>query len=140
MADNHSPEPRRFNMSQIRGTNTNAEIKVRRYLFSQGFRYRKNVKTLPGKPDIVLKKYNSVIFVHGCFWHKHECARFKWPKTNRTYWTNKLQRNVERDKDVNCALTDMGWKVITIWECDLRTKTFHSTMQRVINVLNKAKG
>ena len=86
MADNHTPEVRSYNMSHIRSKDTIPEEKLRKYLFSQGFRYRKNVASLPGKPDIVLSKYRTVIFVHGCFWHMHDCGRFHWPATNQEYW------------------------------------------------------
>ena len=97
MSDVHSPETRSFNMSQIKGKNTKPEELVRRYLFSHGYRYRKNVSTLPGKPDIVLPKYKTCIFVNGCFWHKHEgCKYFVWPKNNAEFWEKKINGNVER--------------------------------------------
>lgn len=103
-----------MNMSRIRSTNSKPEEIVRKYLFSKGFRYRKNVKKLPGCPDIVLSKYKTVIFVNGCFWHKHDCPRFVWPSSNQEYWKPKILRNVERDKN-NCReLSSMGWNVITI--------------------------
>ena len=98
MADNHSPEVRKYNMYRIRSKDTQPEEKVRKYLFSQGFRYRKNVKKLPGCPDIVLAKYKTVIFVQGCFWHMHDCGRFHWPATNSDYWRPKILRNVESDR------------------------------------------
>ena len=85
-------------MAHIRSKNTTPELRARKYLFSHGFRYRKNVNKLPGKPDIVLKKYNTVIFVNGCFWHKHDCPRFVWPSSNQDYWIPKIQGNVERDQ------------------------------------------
>lgn len=97
MADNHSKEVRSKNMSHIRSTNSKPEEIVRKYLFSKGFRYRKNVRTLPGCPDIVLPKYHTVIFVNGCFWHKHDCGRFVRPSSNTEYWIPKINRNVERD-------------------------------------------
>ena len=121
MADNHSKEVRSYNMSRIRSKNTKPEELVRKYLFSKGFRYRKNVRTLPGCPDIVLPKYKTVIYVNGCFWHKHNCPRFVWPSTNREYWEPKILRNVERDNE-NCALLkSQGWNVIIVWECELKT-------------------
>ena len=121
MADNHSKEVRSYNMSRIRSKNTKPEELVRKYLFSKGFRYRKNVRTLPGCPDIVLPKYKTVIYVNGCFWHKHNCPRFVWPATNREYWEPKILRNVERDNE-NCALLkSQGWNVIIVWECELKT-------------------
>ena len=120
MADNHSKEIRSMNMSHIRSTNSKPEEIVRKYLFSQGFRYRKNVKKLPGCPDIVLPKYHTVIFVNGCFWHKHDCPRFVWPSSNLDYWKPKILRNVERDQINTEKLRSLGWRVITIWECELK--------------------
>lgn len=122
MADNHSKDIRSKNMSHIRSKNTKPEELVRKYLFSKGFRYRKNVKQLPGCPDIVLPKYKTVIFVNGCFWHKHDCPRFVWPSSNQEYWTPKILKNVERDKSNAAALNAMGWRVITVWECELSPK------------------
>lgn len=108
MADNHSKEVRSKNMSHIRSTNSKPEEIVRKYLFSKGFRYRKNVLTLPGCPDIVLPKYHTVILVNGCFWPKHDCGRFVWPSSNTEYWIPKINRNVERDKQNHKKLVDMG--------------------------------
>ena len=139
MADNHSKEVRSMNMSRIRSTNSKPEEIVRKYLFSKGFRYRKNVKKLPGCPDIVLPKYKTVIFVNGCFWHKHDCPRFVWPSSNQEYWKPKILRNVERDKN-NCReFSSMGWNVITIWECELKKKVFEGTMERVILQITSGK-
>ena len=139
MADNHSKEVRSMNMSHIRSTNSKPEEIVRKYLFSKGFRYRKNVKKLPGCPDIVLPKYKTVIFVNGCFWHKHDCPRFVWPSSNQEYWKPKILRNVERDKN-NCReLSSKGWNVITIWECELKKKVFEGTMERVILQITSGK-
>lgn len=120
MADNHSKEVRSMNMSHIRSTNSKPEEIVRKYLFSQGFRYRKNVKKLPGCPDIVLPKYRTAIFVNGCFWHKHNCPRFVWPSSNQEYWRPKILRNVERDQRNTEDLKALGWNVITVWECELK--------------------
>lgn len=122
MADNHTKEVRSINMSHIRSTNSKPEEIVRKYLFSKRFRYRKNVRTLPGCPDIVLPKYKIVIFVNGCFWHKHDCPRFVWPASNQEYWRPKILRNAERDKLNSQLLTEMGWKVLTVWECELKKK------------------
>lgn len=139
MADNHSKEVRSMNMSRIRSTNSKPEEIVRKYLFSKGFRYRKNVKKLPGCPDIVLPKYKTVVFVNGCFWHKHDCPRFVWPSSNQEYWKPKILRNVERDKN-NCReLSSKGWNVITIWECELKKKVFEATMERVILQITSGK-
>lgn len=122
MADNHTKEIRSMNMSHIRSTNSKPEEIVRKYLFSKGFRYRKNVKKLPGCPDIVLPKYQTVIFVNGCFWHKHDCPRFVWPSSNQDYWRPKILRNVERDQLRCQKLEALGWKVILVWECELKKK------------------
>lgn len=120
MADNHSQEVRSMNMSHIRSTNSKPEEIVRKYLFAKGLRYRKNVKDLPGKPDIVLPKYKTIVFVNGCFWHHHDCGRFVWPSSNEEYWHKKIDRNVERDAENYEALENMGWRVVVIWECELK--------------------
>lgn len=108
-------------MSKIRGDETQPEIVARKFLFSQGFRFRKNVKTLPGKPDIVLPKYKTVIFIHGCFWHKHKnCKKAQLPETRKEFWEKKINGNVERDKRNIRALRKTGWQVIVLWQCHLR--------------------
>ena len=108
-------------MSRIKGKNTKPEEIVRKYLFSKGFRYRKNDKRLPGTPDIVLPKYKTVIFVNGCFWHGHEgCKYFVWPKDNADFWKMKIESNIMRDIRKNKELVDSGWRVITIWECEIK--------------------
>lgn len=115
MADVHSPETRSYNMSRIRNKNTKPEELVRKYLFFKGFRYRKNDSRLPGKPDIVLPKYKTVIFVNGCFWHGHEgCKYFVWPKNNPEYWKEKIGGNIVRDKKNHRLLEEQGWRVINI--------------------------
>ena len=119
--DNRSRELRSRNMARIPSKNTKPEETVRKYLFRQGFRYRKNVSKLPGKPDIVLSKYKTVVFVNGCFWHAHEgCRWFVPPKSNREFWQKKFSYNVERDKHNYQKLEDLGWSVIIIWECEIR--------------------
>lgn len=137
MADNHSKAIRSKNMSHIRSTSTKPEEDVRHFLYHQGFRYRKNVASLPGKPDVVLSKYKTVIFVNGCFWHMHNCQRFKWPKSNTDYWEPKLVKNSERDKENKKKLLEMGWHVITIWECELTKTRFNETMNRVIDEIRE---
>ncbi len=132
MADNHSKEARSMNMSHIRSTNSKPEEIVRKYLFAEGFRYRKNVKKLPGCPDIVLPKYKTVIFVNGCFWHKHDCPRFVWPSSNQDYWRPKILRNVERDNQSRKELETLGWKVITVWECELKKNVLNETLGKLI--------
>lgn len=129
MADTHSKEVRSRNMSHIRSTNSRPEEIVRKYLFSRGLRYRKNVRSLPGTPDIVLKKYRTVVFVNGCFWHHHDCGRFVWPSTNTEYWRKKIDRNTERDKENYDLLTAQGWQVLIIWECQLKKKVSDKQLQ-----------
>ena len=137
MADNHSKEARSKNMSHIRSKNTKPEELVRKYLFSHGFRYRKNVKELPGCPDIVLSKYKTSIFVNGCFWHKHDCPRFVWPSSNQEYWIPKIERNVARDSQNQEKLKGLGWSVLVVWECQLKTPLFESTMKQLIADITK---
>ena len=132
MADNLTKEVRSMNMSHIRSKNSKPEEIVRKFLFANGFRYRKNVKSLPGCSDIVLPKYHTVIFVNGCFWHKHNCSRFVWPTSNQEYWRQKILHNVERDKRNTDLLQQTGWKVLVVWECELKTKNRSETLQRVI--------
>lgn len=122
MADNKTPAERSENMSRIRSTNTKPEEIVRKYLFSHGFRYRKNDKRYPGKPDIVLPKYRIVIFVNGCFWHMHGCSRSRLPKSNQEYWQPKIERNIARDEANRRLLEADGWKVIVVWECELKKR------------------
>jgi DNA mismatch endonuclease (patch repair protein) len=135
MADNLSPERRSWNMSRIRNKDTKPETAVRQYLFSKGFRFRKNDKRYPGKPDVVLPKYRSVIFVHGCFWHHHEgCKNATTPKSNTEFWLQKFARNQANDKKHEEQLVQQGWNVITLWECELE-KDFEGTMEKVIKNL-----
>ena len=119
-------------MSRIKRKDTSIEVKVRRYLLSKGFRYRKNDKRLPGKPDVVLPKYHTVIFVQGCFWHRHQgCKGATTPKTRTDYWNKKFERNIENDK-VSCrALKAAEWNVITLWEYEIN-KRFDETMDRLV--------
>lgn len=129
---------RRQLMSKIRGTNTSIEILCRKYLFARGFRYRKNVRSLPGTPDIVLRKYKTVIFVNGCFWHHHEgCKKARIPKTHVDFWQNKINRNIENDELHSKQLVELGWNVIIVWECELSKMEFNQTMMRVIDELSK---
>ena len=132
MADVHTPEVRSFNMSRIKGKNTKPEEIVRKYLFSEGFRYRKNVSNLPGKPDIVLSKYKTCIFVNGCFWHGHEgCRYFVWPKSNETFWKDKITKNCERDQSNYTLLEQMGWNVLLVWECQLKKEKRDITLAQL---------
>lgn len=132
MSDNLSKEIRSKNMSHIRSSNSTPEMIVRKYLFSKGFRYRKNVRNLPGCPDIVLPKYHTVIFVNGCFWHKHNCGRFVWPSSNIEYWVPKINRNIERDKENYEKLAALGWNVLIVWECELKLKVRKERLECLI--------
>lgn len=135
--DVHSKETRSFNMSKIKGKNTKPEILVRKYLFSQGLRYRLHSKTLPGKPDIVLPKYHTVIFIHGCFWHGHDkCKYFVVPKTRTDWWLNKINANKENDRKNFELLQEMKWDVITVWECDLKKGKRENTLLKILEFLN----
>ena len=138
MADNHTKEQRSYNMSKIRSTNSAPEEKVRKYLFAKGFRYRNNVKSLPGCPDIVLPKYKTVVFVNGCFWHMHDCPRFVWPSSNKEYWEPKIRRNVERDKINIELLQKEGWRVLIVWECELKKKVIEERLARLCQELQNA--
>ena len=126
-----------MNMSRIRSTNSMPEEIVRKYLFSKGFRYRKNVKKLPGCPDIVFPKYKTVIFVNGCFWHKHDCPRFVWPSSNQDYWIPKIQRNIERDRLNVAELQKKGWHIITVWECELKKKNRELRLERLLSEITR---
>ena len=131
--DVHDQKTRSYNMSRVKGKDTKPEEIVRKYLFSQGFRYRKNDKRLPGKPDIVLPKYKTVIFVTGCFWHKHEgCKYFVWPKSNSEFWKEKIESNIVRDKKQYEELKNAGWHVIIVWECELKKKQRMDTVERLV--------
>ena len=121
MADVHTKKQRSYNMSRIKGKNTKPEMLVRKFLHANGYRYKLHDKKLPGKPDIVLPKYHTVIFVHGCFWHGHaNCKYFVVPKTRTQWWTDKINGNKANDEKAMRALKKDGWKVITVWECDLK--------------------
>ncbi|MBQ9009064.1 MAG: DNA mismatch endonuclease Vsr [Clostridia bacterium] len=138
--DNRTKEARSENMSHIHSKNTKPEEKVCKYLFKKGFRYRKNVSKLPGKPDIVLPKYKSVIFVNGCFWHRHEnCKYASMPKSNVEFWAGKFEYNVMNDKKHREQLERLGWNVIVIWECEVK-KDFEEHMAHVIHMLRSSVG
>lgn len=120
MADVVPPEVRSRMMAGIRGKNTRPELAIRKGLFAKGFRYRLHDSRLPGKPDLVLPRYNAVIFVNGCFWHGHNCLLFKWPTSNSEFWRVKITRNRKNDKKCRREITNLGWRVLTIWECSFR--------------------
>lgn len=130
---------RSFNMSMIKGKDTKPEMLVRRFLFGNGFRYRVNLKGLPGKPDIVLRKYGVVIFINGCFWHGHEnCKYFKIPKTRSDWWQDKIERNIKRDAKVRDELRQIGWRTMVIWECQLKPKDRDNTLKELAYLLDLA--
>ena len=137
MADSITPEHRSWNMSRIKGKDTKIEVMVRKYLFAQGFRFRKNDKRYPGKPDVVLPKYKTVIFVNGCFWHQHKgCKNATVPKTRTDFWLEKLGKNVANDEKHTSELKALGWHVITLWECELEGD-FETRMSVVVNELKE---
>ena len=140
MADVHSKEVRSYNMSKIKGKDTKPEMLVRKFLFANGFRYRLHDKKLPGKPDIVLPKYKTVIFVHGCFWHGHEeCKYYVIPKTRTEWWLNKINHNIENDQKANIILQSENWKVLTIWECDLKNNKRKQTLSELLKTIKDNK-
>ncbi|AYL98051.1 very short patch repair endonuclease [Mucilaginibacter celer] len=121
MADVHSKETRSYNMSRIKGKDTKPELLVRKFLHKNGFRYRLHVKDMPGKPDIVLPKYKTVIFIHGCFWHGHEgCKKAALPATRTEWWKNKINKNMENDANAEAVLMSTNWRVIIIWQCEMK--------------------
>ena len=137
MADVHDTKTRSYNMSRIKGKDTRPEMQVRKFLHAHGYRYRLNVKTLPGKPDIVLPKYHTIIFVHGCFWHGHEnCKYFKIPQTRTQWWTDKININKANDAKAVKALKKDEWKVIEVWECNLKHLKVEKTLQSLLKKLS----
>lgn len=137
MSDIFSKSKRSYIMSHISGKETKPEILVRKFLFAHGFRFRKNVKDLSGKPDIVLPKYQTVIFIHGCFWHGHTCKRGTLPATNVEFWETKIGGNIERDKRDIAELEKQGWKVIVIWQCEIKNAGLQN--ERLIRLLSEIK-
>lgn len=136
MADVFTKKKRSEVMCRIRATNTKPELIVRKFLFSHGFRYRIHQKNLPAKPDIVLKKYNTVILINGCFWHGHRnknCKIFKMPKSKQSYWVPKIKNNIYKDLQKKNSLKKLGWKVIVVWECRLKKRRLDRTLQSVVN-------
>ena len=137
MADVHDKKTRSYNMSRIKGKNTKPEMLVRRFLHANGFRYRLHRKDLPGRPDIVLPKYKTVMFINGCFWHGHEgCRYFVIPKTRTQWWLNKINRNKQKDNENFSKLTEDGWKIVTIFECELKKDKQTETLYKLINELH----
>ena len=138
MTDRLTPAQRHLVMSHIRSRNTKPEIKVRQWLWRHGYRYRLNVKSVPGKPDIVMRNYRTAIFVNGCFWHGHKgCDKYRLPQTNVDFWKNKIYRNRKRDQENYRVLQENGWQVIVVWECQLTPKHIEQTMNEVELQLNE---
>ena len=134
--DTVSKEQRHLNMSHIKGKNTSLELKVRKRLYHDRYRYRVNVSNLPGKPDIVLSKYNTVIFINGCFWHRHNCKLATTPKTRTEYWNQKFECNIQNDLIIQEKLRNLGWHVIILWECEIK-ESFEPLIESVENELNQ---
>ncbi|HAL83407.1 MAG TPA: very short patch repair endonuclease [Mucilaginibacter sp.] len=133
MADVHSKATRSYNMSRIRSKDTKPEMLMRRFLHKNGFRYRLHVKDMPGKPDIVLPKYKTVIFVHGCFWHGHEgCKYYVVPKTRTEWWLNKIGNNITNNANAERLLKAAEWNVIKVWECELKPAKVSETLSNLI--------
>jgi len=141
MTDVVDSETRSKMMSGIRGKNTRPELAIRRQLHQRGFRYRLHDKKLPGKPDIVLKKYNAVIFIHGCFWHRHNCHLFKWPQTRPEFWKQKINRNHENDIAALEGLQFAGWRVCIVWECSIKgaSKNIPMVIESIVRWLKSNK-
>ena len=138
MPDNHTPEQRHRNMAAIHSASTKPELLLRRSLWRLGFRYRVNDRRLPGSPDIVLPKYRTVIFVHGCFWHGHkDCKNYTVPRTNTDFWTAKIARNRQRDQDTWRQLEAKGWSVIIVWECELKKQRLQETVEATASAIRK---
>lgn len=137
MPDKLTKEERSHLMAKVKNKNTTPEIIVRKFLFEKGYRYRINVKTIIGKPDIVLRKYNTIIFINGCFWHGHNCKSGRnVPKTNVDYWEDKIKMNVSRDKENYEEIKNLNWNIITIWECSLKIRVREQTLLKLSNYLN----
>lgn len=134
MSDVLSSEQRGYCMSQIRGKDTKPELLIRKGLFALGFRYRLHRRGLPGSPDLVLPKHGAAIFVHGCFWHRHGCPLFRWPKTNAAFWRRKIEKNRKNDIRNVERLNLEGWRVLTVWECALRGRKQNRHQQTVEKV------
>lgn len=136
MTDVHSKEVRSYNMSRIKSKNTKPEVLVRKFLHKNGLRFRLHDKSLLGKPDITLPKYKTAVFVHGCFWHGHKgCKYYVVPKTKTEWWLNKINTNSLNDDKAHKALLDLGWKVIQVWECELKSKQIDITLSKLLETI-----
>lgn len=140
MADNHSPSVRSYNMSQIRSKDTKPETLVRKYLFSRGLRYRKCDTRYPGKPDMIFPKYHVAVFVNGCFWHAHDgCPEFVMPKSKLDYWLPKFEQNKRRDAENTAKLFSAGWRVITVWECELKKAVRNERLKKLYDEITSSE-
>lgn len=135
MVDVHSPEKRSYNMSRIKGKDTKPEMIVRKWLWSNGYRYRLHRRDLPGNPDIVFPSRKKVIFIHGCFWHKHDCKYFKWPSSNSDFWKTKIESNIHRDAANYLKLKSAGWDYLVIWECETRGQDLEPLWNKITSFL-----
>ena len=130
--DNKTPKQRSLNMSRIKRRNTKPELKVRKYLHAQGLRYRLNKPKLPGKPDIIFNKYKTVVFIDGCFWHRHKGCKYSYnPKTRVDFWQEKFEKNIIRAKTVNRELGKLSWKIIRIWECEINDRLLNTIVKKI---------
>lgn len=134
--DVHSPEKRSFNISKIKGKDTKPEMLLRKWLWGNVYRYRLHGKNLPGKPDIIFSGIGSVIFVHGCFWHKHSYKYFQWPATRRDFWKKKLHGNAVRDKENYQKLSSLGWRYLIVWECEFKSGDTNKLWRKVAKFLS----
>lgn len=137
--DVHTPSQRSYNMSRIKGKNTKPEKVIRQLLWGCGYRYQLHSKDLPGKPDIMFSRKKKVIFIHGCFWHKHNCKYFKWPTSNTNFWKNKINENVQRDRKHLQALKNSGWSYFILWECETKQKDLSPLLDRLMLFLGSPK-
>lgn len=135
MVDVHSPEKRSYNMSRIKGKDTKPEMIVRKWLWSNGYRYRLHRRDLPGNPDVVFPSRKKVIFIHGCFWHKHDCKYFKWPRSNSDFWKTKIESNIQRDAANYLKLKSAGWDYLVIWECETRGQDLEPLWNKIASFL-----
>lgn len=137
--ERYARSTRSYTMSRIRGKDTGIEVMVRRYLFARGLRFRKNDRRYPGHPDVVLPKWHAIVFVNGCFWHMHEgCAKHSMPKSHVEFWSAKLLRNRERDREQHRVLREAGWRVIDVWECELGRDTRDERLERLYREITES--
>ncbi len=137
--DNHTKAQRSYNMSRVQNKNTSSELIIRKWLWANGYRYRLNDRKLPGKPDIVFPGRKKVIFINGCFWHKHDCKYFKYPATSTEFWVDKLDANAMRDQENYKNLKELGWNILIIWTCELKPKVINNLCFRLVNFIDNIR-